>query len=187
MKTIRFNVFETNSSSEHVVSIYNEEQVIDFKNFKEYYDVSQGMFVSVNDWKNSLKEFTDVDKIKEEAKKYHWETSTTEEAIKDAEAMQSITDEQVEIAFNWLMNYLKESNSNGDNIQNEIESLEKDDFGEDFTDSMITFMNYIFEDSWKCWTWDSWGYGYEEGEIEEFTTAKHGDKVVVMSYSGYPD
>ena len=55
MKTIRFGTFETNSSSEHSVSLYNADEIKDFKEGREYYDTYYG-FISVKDWKGDLKE-----------------------------------------------------------------------------------------------------------------------------------
>ena len=78
MKTVRFGTFETNSSSEHSVSLYNEEEIKDFKEGREYYD-SYGGFVSLKDWKESLKET-----------KYN------------------ITDEQLKQMFDWLISFIKE-------------------------------------------------------------------------------
>ena len=55
MKTIRFGVFETNSSSEHSVSLYNADEIKDFKEGIEYYDSFSG-FCSIETWKEALKE-----------------------------------------------------------------------------------------------------------------------------------
>ena len=55
MKTIRFGTFETNSSSEHSVSLYNADEIKDFREGREYYDSYSG-FTSVESWKEDLKE-----------------------------------------------------------------------------------------------------------------------------------
>ena len=78
MKTIRFGTFETNSSSEHSVSLYNADEIKDFKEGREYYDTYRG-FISVNDWKEDLKET-----------KY------------------SITDEQLNQMFKWFISFIEE-------------------------------------------------------------------------------
>lgn len=79
MKTIRFGVFETNSSSEHSVSLYNADEIKDFKEGREYYDSYNG-FCSIETWKRSLKE-----------SKYN------------------ITDEQLSQMFEWLISFIKEN------------------------------------------------------------------------------
>ena len=38
MKTIRFGTFETNSSSEHSVSLYNADEIKDFMEGRKYFD-----------------------------------------------------------------------------------------------------------------------------------------------------
>ena len=78
MKTIRFGTFETNSSSEHSVSLYNAAEIKDFREGREYYDSYSG-FTSVESWKEDLKE-----------KKYN------------------ITDEQLKQMFDWLISLIKE-------------------------------------------------------------------------------
>jgi len=78
MKTIRFGTFETNSSSEHSVSLYNADEIKDFREGREYYDSYSG-FTSVESWKEDLKE-----------KKYN------------------ITDEQLKQMFDWLISLIKE-------------------------------------------------------------------------------
>lgn len=78
MKTIRFGTFETNSSSEHSVSLYNADEIKDFREGREYYD-SYGGFNSVETWKEALKET-----------KYN------------------ITDEQLKQLFDWLISFIKE-------------------------------------------------------------------------------
>jgi hypothetical protein len=78
MKTIRFGTFETNSSSEHSVSLYNADEIKDFREGREYYD-SYGGFCSIATWKEDLKE-----------KKYN------------------ITDEQLKQMFDWLISLIKE-------------------------------------------------------------------------------
>ena len=78
MKTIRFGTFETNSSSEHSVSLYNADEIKDFKEGREYYDSCYG-FNSIETWKEALKET-----------KYN------------------ITDEQLKQLFDWLISFIKE-------------------------------------------------------------------------------
>lgn len=78
MKTIRFGTFETNSSSEHSVSLYNADEIKDFKEGREYYDSYYG-FTSIESWKEALKET-----------KYN------------------ITDEQLKQMFDWLISFIKE-------------------------------------------------------------------------------
>lgn len=78
MKTIRFGTFETNSSSEHSVSLYNADEIKDFKEGREYYDSCYG-FNSIETWKEALKET-----------KYN------------------ITDEQLKSMFDWLISFIKE-------------------------------------------------------------------------------
>lgn len=78
MKTIRFGTFETNSSSEHSVSLFNADEIKDFKEGREYYDTYSG-FISVKDWKEDLKET-----------KY------------------SITDEQLNQMFKWFISFIEE-------------------------------------------------------------------------------
>lgn len=78
MKTIRFGTFETNSSSEHSVSLYNADEIKDFREGREYYDSYNG-FTSVKSWKEDLRE-----------KKYN------------------ITDEQLKQMFDWLISLIKE-------------------------------------------------------------------------------
>ena len=78
MKTVRFGTFETNSSSEHSVSLYNADEIKDFKEGREYFE-TYGGFVSLKDWKESLKET-----------KYN------------------ITDEQLKQMFDWLISFIKE-------------------------------------------------------------------------------
>lgn len=79
MKTIRFGVFETNSSSEHSVSLYNADDIKDFKEGREYYDSYNG-FCSIETWKKSLKE-----------SKYN------------------ITDEQLSQMFGWLISFIEKN------------------------------------------------------------------------------
>ena len=79
MKTIRFGTFETNSSSEHSVSLYNADEIKDFKEGREYFDTFCG-FHSIEDWKEKLKET-----------KYN------------------ITDEQLKSMFDWLISLIKEN------------------------------------------------------------------------------
>ena len=54
MKTIRFGTFETNSSSEHSVSLYNADEIKDFKEGRKYYDTYYG-FRSIKNWEEDLK------------------------------------------------------------------------------------------------------------------------------------
>ena len=42
MKTIRFGTFETNSSSEHSVSLYNADEIKDFIEGRKYFDTFCG-------------------------------------------------------------------------------------------------------------------------------------------------
>ena len=79
MKTIRFGTFETNSSSEHSVSLYNADEIKDFKEGREYFDTSYGLH-SIEDWKEELKKT-----------KYN------------------ITDEQLKSMFDWLISLIKET------------------------------------------------------------------------------
>lgn len=78
MKTIRFGVFETNSSSEHSVSLYNADEIKDFKEGRKYYDTYHG-FRSIKNWEEDLKKT-----------KYN------------------ITDEQLKQMFDWLISFIKE-------------------------------------------------------------------------------
>ena len=78
MKTIRFGTFETNSSSEHSVSLYNADEIKDFKEGREYFDTYDG-FCSIENWKEKLKKT-----------KYN------------------ITDEQLKSMFDWLISFIKE-------------------------------------------------------------------------------
>ena len=78
MKTIRFGTFETNSSSEHSVSLYNADEIKDFKESRKYFDTYYG-FCSIETWKEKLKET-----------KYN------------------ITDEQLKSMFDWLISFIKE-------------------------------------------------------------------------------
>ena len=78
MKTIRFGVFETNSSSEHSVSLYNADEIKDFKEGRKYYDTYYG-FRSIKNWEEDLKKT-----------KYN------------------ITDEQLKQMFDWLISFIKE-------------------------------------------------------------------------------
>ena len=78
MKTIRFGTFETNSSSEHSVSLYNADEIKDFKEGKKYFDTFCG-FHSIEDWKEELKKT-----------KYN------------------ITDEQLKSMFDWLISLIKD-------------------------------------------------------------------------------
>ena len=78
MKTIRFGTFETNSSSEHSVSLYNADEIKDFKEGREYFDTNYG-FCSIETWKEALKKT-----------KYN------------------ITDEQLKSMFDWLISFIKE-------------------------------------------------------------------------------
>ena len=79
MKTIRFGTFETNSSSEHSVSLYNADEIKDFKEGREYFD-TYGGFCSIETWKEKLKKT-----------KYN------------------ITDEQLKSMFDWLISFIKET------------------------------------------------------------------------------
>ena len=79
MKTIRFGTFETNSSSEHSVSLYNADEIKDFKEGRKYFDTNCG-FHSIEDWKEELKKT-----------KYN------------------ITDEQLKSMFDWLISFIKET------------------------------------------------------------------------------
>lgn len=79
MKTIRFGTFETNSSSEHSVSLYNADEIKDFKEGREYFD-TYGGFCSTETWKEKLKKT-----------KYN------------------ITDEQLKSMFDWLISFIKET------------------------------------------------------------------------------
>lgn len=79
MKTIRFGVFETNSSSEHSVSLFNEKDIKDFKDGLEYYD-SYGGFWSIKRWKD-------------------W--------ISKNQKYNGITDEQLKQLFAWLISYVR--------------------------------------------------------------------------------
>lgn len=78
MKTIRFGTFETNSSSEHSVSLYNADEIKDFREGREYYDSYSG-FTSVESWKEALKKTS-----------------------------YNITDEQLKQMFDWLISFIKE-------------------------------------------------------------------------------
>lgn len=79
MKTIRFGTFETNSSSEHSVSLYNADEIKDFKEGRKYYDTYYG-FRSIKNWEEDLKKT-----------KYN------------------ITDEQLKLMFDWLISFIKEN------------------------------------------------------------------------------
>lgn len=79
MKTIRFGTFETNSSSEHSVSLYNADEIKDFKEGRKYYDTYYG-FRSIKNWEEDLKKT-----------KYN------------------ITDEQLKSMFDWLISFIKEN------------------------------------------------------------------------------
>lgn len=79
MKTIRFGTFETNSSSEHSVSLYNADEIKDFKEGRKYYDTYYG-FHSIKNWEEDLKKT-----------KYN------------------ITDEQLKLMFDWLISLIKEN------------------------------------------------------------------------------
>lgn len=79
MKTIRFGTFETNSSSEHSVSLYNADEIKDFKEGREYFDTYDG-FCSIKTWKEKLKK--------------------TE---------YNITDDQLKLMFDWLISFIKET------------------------------------------------------------------------------
>lgn len=79
MKTIRFGTFETNSSSEHSVSLYNADEIKDFKEGRKYYDTYYG-FRSIKNWEEDLKKT-----------KYN------------------ITNEQLKLMFDWLISFIKEN------------------------------------------------------------------------------
>ena len=79
MKTIRFGTFETNSSSEHSVSLYNADEIKDFKEGRKYYDTYYG-FRSIKNWEEDLKKT-----------KYN------------------ITDGQLKLMFDWLISFIKEN------------------------------------------------------------------------------
>ena len=79
MKTIRFGTFETNSSSEHSVSLYNADEIKDFIEGRKYFDTFCG-FHSIEDWKEELKKT-----------KYN------------------ITDEQLKSMFDWLISLIKKT------------------------------------------------------------------------------
>ena len=79
MKTIRFGTFETNSSSEHSVSLYNADEIKDFKEGRKYYDTYYG-FRSIKNWEEDLKKT-----------KYN------------------IADDQLKSMFDWLISFIKET------------------------------------------------------------------------------
>lgn len=152
MKTIRFGTFETNSSSEHSVSLYNADEIKDFIEGREYFDTFCG-FHSIEDWKKELKET-----------KYN------------------ITDEQLKSMFDWLISLIKKT----DEVRGFYFKDYKEEFDKSFTKDMISFIKDIMTDCGRLWTWDNWGYGFENSSIDEFTTP-HGDVVYALSYSGYCD
>ena len=152
MKTIRFGTFETNSSSEHSVSLYNADEIKDFIEGREYFDTFCG-FHSIEDWKKELKET-----------KYN------------------ITDEQLKSMFDWLISLIKET----DEVRGFYFEDYKEEFDKSFTKDMISFIKDIMVDCGRLWTWDNWGYGFENSSIDELTTP-HGDVVYALSYSGYDD
>ena len=152
MKTIRFGTFETNSSSEHSVSLYNADEIKDFIDGREYFDTFCG-FHSIEDWKEKLKKT-----------KYN------------------ITDEQLKSMFDWLISLIKET----DEVRGFYFEDYKEEFDKSFTEDMLSFIKDIMADCGRLWTWDNWGYGFENSSIDEITTP-HGDVVYALSYSGYDD
>ena len=152
MKTIRFGTFETNSSSEHSVSLYNADEIKDFIEGREYFDTFCG-FHSIEDWKEELKKT-----------KYN------------------ITDEQLKSMFDWLISLIKDR----DEVRGFYFEDYKEEFDKSFTEDMISFIKDIMADCGRLWTWDNWGYGFENSSIDELTTP-HGDVVYALSYSGYDD
>ena len=152
MKTIRFGTFETNSSSEHSVSLYNADEIKDFIDGREYFDTFCG-FHSIEDWKEKLKKT-----------KYN------------------ITDEQLKSMFDWLISLIKET----DEVRGFYFEDYKEEFDKSFTEDMVSFIKDIMADCGRLWTWDNWGYGFENSSIDELTTP-HGDVVYALSYSGYDD
>lgn len=152
MKTIRFGTFETNSSSEHSVSLYNADEIKDFIEGREYFDTFCGLH-SIEDWKEELKKT-----------KYN------------------ITDEQLKSMFDWLVSLIKET----DEVRGFYFKDYKEEFDKSFTKDMISFIKDIMADCGRLWTWDNWGYGFENSSIDELTTP-HGDVVYALSYSGYDD
>lgn len=152
MKTIRFGTFETNSSSEHSVSLYNADEIKDFIEGREYFDTFCG-FHSIEDWKEELKKT-----------KYN------------------ITDEQLKSMFDWLISLIKKT----DEVRGFYFEDYKEEFDKSFTKDMISFIKDIMADCGRLWTWDNWGYGFENFSIDELTTP-HGDVVYALSYSGYDD
>lgn len=124
MKTIRFGVFETNSSSEHSVSLYNADEIKDFKEGREYYDTYNG-FCSIETWKRSLKE-----------SKYN------------------ITDEQLSQMFEWLISFIKEKEEvKGYYFDEYAEEFDKT-FTEDmasFIKETMSDAGYLWVwDTWGC-------------------------------------
>ena len=152
MKTIRFGTFETNSSSEHSVSLYNADEINDFIDGRKYFGTFC-VFQSIEDWKEELKKT-----------KY------------------SITDEQLKSMFDWLISLIKET----DEVRGFYFEDYKEEFDKSFTKDMISFIKDIMADCGRLWTWDNWGYGFENSSIDELTTP-HGDVVYALSYSGYDD
>lgn len=56
----------------------------------------------------------------------------------------------------------------------------------DWTKAEIRFLKRVLEDHYRNWNAKSWGDGYECEEITGYTTPS-GDKIYVLSYSGYGD
>ena len=157
MRTVRCNVFETNSSSEHSITILDEKDYLEFKAQKCYYDPYNGDFINVQSW------IDDIHGVNDDIKK--------------------ATDEEITKAFEWFINYLK------DHINDEIKGWDISDWDDEWDglpEREQDIVKYMCKNSGPFYLPGNWAYNYPEGDIDEHETP-HGDKVYVLSYSGYGD
>lgn len=183
MKTIRHNVFETNSSSEHVVTLLQEPEYEQFKNGESYYSTNDGL-VNLDDWKkwrDSWSSERAKAKDEDDARTYP-DSEWAQEKLNDSTLFKELSDESLNKLWKYAVTDWKKSDEGIINCNR----FDKDDVKDEWSEAEIRFMERVLEDNYRLWNFKSWGYGFECSNIDSIVTP-HGDKVYAISYSGYGD
>ena len=196
MKTIRNNVFETNSSSCHSVTILTDSEYEKFKNNELVYNTRYDELISLKDYcRDTIKYLTtsSLDNYVESLEKYDtvkhesWELSKEElqEEISNINNLKNLSDEQIDQVIEWFSNNIINGEyPHGFSLEDFCESYDIDiETTKYFNRTQIYLLNNLISNS-QLYTYEGFN---DMGDYETYDVSReiNGEKVHVIGYYGY--
>ena len=195
MKTIRNNVFETNSSSCHSITILTDSEYEKFRNNELVYNTYYDQVISLKDYCiNTIENLTDsLDNYVESLEKYDkvkhesWELSKEElqEKISNINNLKNLSDKQIDQVLEWLYNNIIDGQyPHGYSLEDFCGSYDVDiETTKDFNRTQIYLLDNLIGKS-HLYTYDGFN-DMDNYETYDVSREINGEKVHVIGYYGY--